>query len=58
MITESDFCGIGGELSPGDVAKYGGDSIDLGNVDSSGVPKDSRCSSVTDDERIRCIMVA
>ena len=59
LITENDFCGSGGALAAGDVAKYGADEpIDLGNVASSGSPIDSRCSFVTDDFRVRCIMVA
>lgn len=59
LITESDFCGSGGEFSTGDLVQYGGDEpIDLGNADAGRVPNDSRCSSVTDDDRIRCIMVA
>ncbi len=57
-ITENDFCGSKGGLVTGDVAKYGGDEIDLGNVDSYGNPIDSRCSFVTDDDRVRCVMVA
>ena len=61
LITESGFCNGNGNnngFSSGDEVRYGADEpIDLYD-NSGGIPNDSRCGSVTDDSRIRCIMVA